>query len=74
MISKTLLDDLARDIVMRARVCTTLSDLMFQNIRAMEKVSGIPLETRLGFEELNYQVYQILQTARELEGEIEEES
>lgn len=61
-----LLEDLTHDIVLRAKICTILADRMFQNIRAMERVSGGDLDAQLGFDELHYQVFEMLKTAQEL--------
>ncbi len=35
------LEDLTHDIVMRAKICTTLAERMFRNIQAMEQVSVV---------------------------------
>jgi hypothetical protein len=62
----TALEPAARDVAMRAKVAVVLAEAMFKDLRAMESLLGQPLQERIGFDELTYQIYEIQQAASQL--------
>ncbi|MGN7294691.1 hypothetical protein [Rhizobium sp. SAFR-030] len=77
MITEELLGQIVHDLKMRSEVCCTLSSMVGRNLDAMKKREALSHPTvveELNFDQLHHQVYQIMVTIRELEGEIEDAS
>ncbi len=57
----------ARDVLMRAKILSTLAEEMYRHLRALEDLHEIELEEQLGFNELNFQIWQVVEAAAALQ-------